>query len=74
VRDPQLLLLDEPFAALDDATREAVRGEVRATLAALSVPVVLVTHDESDVAAFAAPVVRLERGRVVAAPDGAPHV
>jgi molybdate transport system ATP-binding protein len=66
---PRALLLDEPFAALDDATRAGVRDEVRATLAALGVPVVLVTHDESDVAAFAAPVVRLERGRVVAPPQ-----
>ncbi|HYW53244.1 MAG TPA: ATP-binding cassette domain-containing protein [Dongiaceae bacterium] len=62
---PRALLLDEPFAALDDATRASVRDEVRATLSALDVPVVLVTHDESDVAAFAAPVVRLERGRIV---------
>jgi molybdate transport system ATP-binding protein len=62
---PRALLLDEPFAALDDATRVRVRAEVRATLSALDVPVVLVTHDESDVAAFNAPVVRLDRGRVV---------
>jgi molybdate transport system ATP-binding protein len=62
---PRALLLDEPFAALDGATRAGVRDEVRATLASLDVPVVLVTHDESDVTAFAAPVVRLERGRVV---------
>ena len=62
---PRALLLDEPFAALDDATRASVRDEVRATLGALDVPVVLVTHDESDVAAFDAPVVRLERGRIV---------
>jgi molybdate transport system ATP-binding protein len=67
---PRALLLDEPFAALDDATRGSVRDEVRATLAGLGVPVILVTHDESDVAAFAAPVVRLERGRVVAQPHG----
>ncbi|HEY0614682.1 MAG TPA: ATP-binding cassette domain-containing protein [Candidatus Elarobacter sp.] len=62
---PRAVLLDEPFAALDEATRARVRAELRATLTALGVPVVLVTHDESDVEAFAAPVVRLERGRVV---------
>jgi molybdate transport system ATP-binding protein len=62
---PRAVLLDEPFAALDHATRGAVRDEVRAVLAALDVPVVLVTHDESDVAAFAAPVVRLDRGAVL---------
>jgi molybdate transport system ATP-binding protein len=67
---PRALLLDEPFAALDDATRVSVRDEVRATLAALDVPVVLVTHDEADVAAFGAAVVRLERGRVVAPAAG----
>ena len=71
---PRALLLDEPFAALDDATRAGVRDEVRAALAPLDVPVVLVTHDESDVAAFAAPVVRLERGRVVRPGDVASHV
>ncbi|MBV8369533.1 MAG: ATP-binding cassette domain-containing protein [Candidatus Eremiobacteraeota bacterium] len=67
---PRALLLDEPFAALDETTRLRVRDEVRTTLAALDVPVVLVTHDESDVAAFAAPVVRLERGRLVERQSG----
>jgi molybdate transport system ATP-binding protein len=63
---PRAVLLDEPFAALDETTRARVRDELRATLSTLDVPVVLVTHDESDAATFAAPVVRLERGRVVA--------
>jgi molybdate transport system ATP-binding protein len=63
--EPRALLLDEPFAALDPATAARVRDELRATLAPLDVPVVVVTHDESDVGAFAAPVVRLERGRVI---------
>jgi ABC-type sulfate/molybdate transport systems ATPase subunit len=42
-----------------------VRGEVRETLAALDVPVVLVTHDAQDAAAFDAPTVHLDRGHVV---------
>jgi molybdate transport system ATP-binding protein len=62
---PRAVLLDEPFAALDEAMRVRVREELRTTLASLDVPVVLVTHDESDAAAFRGPVVRLERGRVV---------
>ena len=61
---PSALLLDEPFAALDDATRTLVRDELRATLASLEVPVVLVTHDETDADLFAARVVRLDRGRL----------
>ena len=64
---PRAVLLDEPFAALDETTRVRVRDELRLTLQALGVPVVLVTHDETDAATFAAPVVRLDRGRVVAA-------
>ena len=61
---PRALLLDEPFAALDETLRLRVRDELRATLASLDVPVVLVTHDESDAIAFGGPIVRLERGRV----------
>ncbi|GAC1572815.1 MAG: ATP-binding cassette domain-containing protein [Candidatus Elarobacter sp.] len=61
---PRALLLDEPFAALDALTRTRVREELRLTLAALDIPVVLVTHDESDIATFDAPLVRLERGAV----------
>ncbi len=62
---PRAVLLDEPFAALDGATRDRVRAELRATLASLAVPVVIVTHDLRDATAFEAPIVRLEAGRVV---------
>jgi molybdate transport system ATP-binding protein len=65
--EPHALLLDEPFAALDPATAGRVRDELRATLEPLRVPVVLVTHDATDAGAFGAPVVRLERGRVLPA-------
>lgn len=66
---PRALLLDEPFAALDGATRRGVRAELAALFATLDVPVVLVTHDEEDVAAFDAPVVRLEQGVFAGAPE-----
>jgi molybdate transport system ATP-binding protein len=61
---PRAVLLDEPFAALDEATRARVRDELRLTLATLDVPVVLVTHDDFDAQAFAARTVQLERGHV----------
>jgi len=48
--------------------RLRVRDELQATLATLDVPVVLVTHDESDAVAFGSPIVRLERGRVAESP------
>ena len=64
--EPRALLLDEPFAALDGATAARVRDELRPTLHALGVPVVLVTHDETDARTFDAPVIRIEAGRVIA--------
>lgn len=48
--EPLALLLDEPFSRLDAALRERMREFVFATVRARQVPVLLVTHDEADVA------------------------
>jgi putative thiamine transport system ATP-binding protein len=47
---PHALLLDEPFSKLDAALRARVREFVFATVQARQIPVLLVTHDEADVA------------------------
>jgi ABC-type sulfate/molybdate transport systems ATPase subunit len=52
-RDPQVLLLDEPLAALDAHTKTVVRAELQELLAELELPVLLVTHDFEDAAALA---------------------
>jgi molybdate transport system ATP-binding protein len=52
-RDPQVLLLDEPLAALDAHTRGVVRGELQDVLGALALPTLIVTHDFRDAAALA---------------------
>ena len=62
---PQVLLLDEPLAALDATTRVEVRTELRRHLAAFPGVRLLVTHDPVDVAALADRVVVLEGGRIV---------
>ncbi len=49
---PRLLLLDEPFSALDRDRRAGVIGVVGRKRAALGATLVLVTHDEADVAAL----------------------
>ena len=48
--EPEVLLLDEPFSALDIATREALRTDVRRIARARNTTLVLVTHDVFDAA------------------------
>jgi putative spermidine/putrescine transport system ATP-binding protein len=50
---PKVLLLDEPFAALDFAHRQKARELVRSVLEADPIPMVVVTHDETDVETLA---------------------
>lgn len=52
-RNPRVLLLDEPMAALDPHTRGSVRAELHDLLRELSLPALLVTHDFEDAAALA---------------------
>lgn len=64
VRRPRLLLLDEPFSALDAMLREEIRPELRRVLARFGVPVILVTHERSEVISLADRVVVVDGGRV----------
>jgi len=52
-RDPAVLLLDEPLAALDAHTKAQVRHELAELLRELQLPTLLVTHDYEDAAALA---------------------
>jgi iron(III) transport system ATP-binding protein len=65
--DPALVLLDEPFSALDTALRAAVREDVRAALRAAGATAVLVTHDQQEALSMADVVAVLRDGRVVQA-------
>jgi molybdate transport system ATP-binding protein len=62
--DPELLLLDEPFAALDAPLRARLREELLALQRRRGVPIVVITHDPEDVAALGGRVIRLSEGRV----------
>ena len=59
---PDILLLDEPFSALDPLMRERVRRQCKDLLARFSTPTLLITHDPADVAVFAESVVLFENG------------
>jgi molybdate transport system ATP-binding protein len=69
--DPQLLLLDEPLAALDARTRLDTRAHLRGHLAAHAGPTVLVTHDPLDAMMLADRLVIVEDGTVVQTGDAA---
>jgi molybdate transport system ATP-binding protein len=64
IRRPSLLLLDEPFSALDALLRAKMRQELLKVQARFQVPVILITHDPEDVAALAQTVVVYEIGRI----------
>ena len=64
-REPALVLLDEPLAAIDAELRPALRDAVRAQLAGFAGSALLVTHDVRDAEALADEVVVLDAGRVV---------
>ncbi len=64
-RDPAVLLLDEPMAALDAHTRAGVRAELQELLRELGLPTILVTHDFEDAAALADRVGVLSEGHVL---------
>jgi len=66
-RAPEVLLLDEPFSAVDRPTREGLYGEISRLRASLNMPVVLVTHDMDEAQMLADTLVVLHAGRVVRA-------
>ncbi len=76
VRNPGLLLLDEPFSALDTMLRARLRRELLRLQSRLDIPVVMVTHDPEDVRAFAGKLVEfdLEHREECPAPLGNLHV
>jgi iron(III) transport system ATP-binding protein len=70
-RKPHLMLLDEPFSALDTSLRETMRKAVARVLQTAGITAILVTHDQSEALSFADQVAVLRQGRLVQA--GPPH-
>lgn len=64
-REPDVLLLDEPFSAVDRSTRERLYRELAEMRRRLAMPVVLVTHDLDEALMLADRVVLLQRGETI---------
>jgi sulfate/thiosulfate transport system ATP-binding protein len=68
---PQVLLLDEPFGALDAKIREELRRTIRAVQRELGITTVLVTHDQEEAFALADTIGVMNSGRLLE--TGQPH-
>jgi molybdate transport system ATP-binding protein len=64
-RQPRLLLLDEPLSALDRATGDEVRDELRILIDALGIPAYIVSHDRADALTLADVTVLVGDGRLI---------
>ena len=69
--EPRLVLLDEPFSALDAQLRVELREEVRDVLTRVGTTALLVTHDQAEAMSLAAHLVVMRAGRIVSGGD--PH-
>jgi len=64
-REPRLMLLDEPFSALDAGLRASTRKAVAALLEAAGITTIMVTHDQAEALSFADQVAVMRAGRLL---------
>src|SRR5260370_28366611 len=69
VTRPRILLLDEPFSALDDALKLEIIADLKKWLSRFSAPVLFVTHDRSEAAALAERMLLLNEGQILRSDD-----
>ena len=62
--DPDLLLLDEPLSALDQPTREELRGVLQNLLSSLGIPTLHVTHDRDEALSLANDIAIIVNGQL----------
>jgi len=65
VREPKILLLDEPLGALDKRLREAMQLELRALQRKVGITFVLVTHDQEEALSLSDRVAVMEQGKIL---------
>jgi len=65
IGEPRVLLLDEPFSALDQDLRQESRGLIKRVIEKKNIPTLLVTHDPLDVEFLANKVTTLRHGQII---------
>ncbi len=61
---PEAILLDEPFSALDAELKDAIGDELKRTLLSYGCPVIFVSHNEEEVSRFCSRTIRIREGRL----------
>lgn len=64
-REPEILLLDEPFSSVDRRVKRGLHAELKALRLAVSVPIILVTHDLDEAAGLADTMAVIDRGEIL---------
>ncbi|TGK35763.1 ATP-binding cassette domain-containing protein [Leptospira andrefontaineae] len=64
-RDPKILLLDEPFAALHTDLRQKMREELKSLRNKISMPILLISHDPKDLEYFGTTALYMEDGKII---------
>ena len=75
MRNPKILLLDEPFASIDLIMRKTLRKELKDLQRKFAIPMVMITHDLSEALTMADELVLYDRGEVIqqGSPDAIVH-
>ncbi|MCH3916312.1 MAG: ATP-binding cassette domain-containing protein [Spirochaetia bacterium] len=60
---PEVILLDEPFSALDTELKDAIADELKETLLAAACPVIFVSHNDAEVKLFCSRTIRISDGK-----------
>jgi sulfate transport system ATP-binding protein/putative spermidine/putrescine transport system ATP-binding protein len=66
ITSPRLLILDEPFSALNEELRNESREVVKELVSLEKIPVLLVTHDQKDVDMLGTKVTHIQKGKIIA--------
>lgn len=66
VTNPKVLLMDEPFSALDTQLKEKLYPSFRELIKSLDIPVLIITHDNDEAKILADKIIHIDKGKITA--------